>query len=77
MKLCLCKHVEIKELERFGFEDGLFIRRDENDEIIYTVIVTKKEKNIIIQTADSVIGASLQCLIYDLTKAGLVYKEGN
>lgn len=74
MRLRLCKNIELKDLEKFGFQNGVFTRTDKNENVIYQVVITRNNKNVQVYTNNGVICGSLQCLIYDLTKDGYVYK---
>ena len=74
MKLRLCKNIDLKDLEKFGFKDGVFIRKDKNGNVIYKVVITKNNRNVQVYTLNGAIAGSLQCLIYELTKADYVYE---
>lgn len=74
MRLRLCKNIDLKDLEKFGFKDGVFIRKDKNGNVIYKVVITKNNKNVQVYTLNGIIAGSLQCLIYELTKADYVYE---
>jgi len=69
-------NVELKELEKFGFENGIYTRV-KNGNILYMVIITSTHRYLQIRHcyADSISG-SLQTLLYDLIQAGLVEKIG-
>ncbi len=74
MRLRLNKNVELKDLEPFGFKNGIYERVTANGTGLYKVVITRNNKNIQVYTANGIIAGSLQCLIYDLTKANLVHK---
>lgn len=74
MYLRLKEGVELKELEPFGFKEGIYAHKDVSGMREYLVFVSAINRNIQIRAIDGFIAGSLQCLIYDLTKEGLVYK---
>ena len=73
--LKLKENVDLKELEKFGFVNGNYVRKLEN-KYLYRVFVTRTHRYIQIQVFEpSSIAGSLQTLIYDLTKANIIEKE--
>lgn len=69
-------NVDLKELEKYGFKNGIY-ERMKNDTLLYWVVITSKHRYI--QIRSNVCGfiniaGSLQDLIYDLINAGLVEK---
>lgn len=66
--------VDLKELEKFGFENGVFTRKL-GGEYLYQVVITKTHRLVQIRTyGRGIIAKSLQDLLYDLIQAGLVEK---
>lgn len=66
--------VNLKELEKFGFEKGVFTRTLEGKPL-YQVVITKKHRYIQIRVFSCAsIAKSLQELLYNLIQAGLVEK---
>lgn len=72
-RLRLKKCYTEKDLEKYGFVNGLYTRKLD-DEILYQVVCTTRNKNIQIHTNACTIARSLQLLIYDLIVDGLVEK---
>ena len=73
--LKLKENVDLKELEKFGFVNGNYVRKLEN-EYLYRVVVSRNHRYIQIQVFEpSIIAGSLQTLIYDLTKSDIIEKE--
>ena len=66
-------NVDLKELEKFGFESGIY-KRIKNGNLLYMVIITNTHRYLQIRNAHCDIAGSLQILIYDLIQAGLVEK---
>jgi len=74
--LKLKDNVDLKELEKFGFvnENGSYrYERIMSDGLVYVLYLTKNHKYIQIEIIQPcIIAGSLQCLLYDLIKDGLV-----
>lgn len=74
--LRLKENVDLKKLKKYGFEceDGVWKYFREIDGIVcYYVVVTMKHHNIqIVVNEPCRIAGTLQCLLYDLIKDGLV-----
>ena len=67
-------NVNLKELEKFGFKNGIYTRIV-NDRIAYKVYITSTHHYIQIRCFECfVIAESLQVLLFDLIQAGLVEK---
>ena len=63
-----------KDLEKYGFINGVILREKDN-QYLYRICVTKNHKYIQIETYSSCfIAGRLQCLLYDLIVDGLVEK---
>lgn len=79
-KLMFNPEKDIKELEKYGFkkkyENCYEYIREIKDIPVYRVYTTLKHKYIQIEILEpSKIAGSLQVLLYDLIKVGLVVKE--
>ena len=72
-------NVDLKELEKYGFEKDIFggytkIRRIE-ETIVYTMRITPTNRYLQINLFDrAIIASSLQTTIYDLIQDGLIEK---
>ncbi len=66
-------NVDLKELEKFGFKNGIYQRIIKGN-LSYMVVVTSTHRYLQIKYAQGHIAGSLQTLIYDLIEAGLVEK---
>lgn len=76
-KLRLKDGITEKDLEKYGFKNGVLTKfADEKNgiaELIYHIVVTRRNKNIQITTGSGfTIAASLQLIIYQLTVDGMV-----
>ena len=72
-------NVDLKELEKYGFEfcDREFYRYDRTIDgtLAWTLYITKTHHNIQIKVYEPcTMAKELQCLLYDLIKADLVEK---
>lgn len=72
-RLRLKKCYTEKDLEKYGFCNGVYSRWID-EQLLYQVICTPRNKNIQIHTNACTIARSLQLLIYDLIVDGLVEK---
>ena len=71
-KLRLTKGATEKDLEPFGFANGVYTRKI-SGKILYRIVITYNHKNLQIEIVQpGLISGSLQCLIYKLIKAHLV-----
>ena len=68
--------IQLKELEKFGFENNVYTRKfDSEDGIAYQVVITRHHHYLQIRNGHfGNIAGSLQDLFYDLIQAGLVDK---
>lgn len=78
-KLKIKDNVDLKELEKFGFikniQGNYIYKRILKNKLFYIVYTTSTNKNIQIEILEpGTISSSLQLLIFNLTKAGLVEK---
>ncbi len=68
-------NVDLKELEKFGFEDNVFTKKGLCGEILYQVVITSTHHYLQIRRAYfSNVASSLQDLFYDLIQANMVEK---
>ena len=68
-------NVDLKELEKFGFENGSLCRYIDG-RLVYMIVITSTHHYIQIRTYDpSIIAKSLQEKLFDLIQASLVEKE--
>ena len=74
MRLRLKPEVKISDLTEYGFKNGIYTRENPDHPYypLYELVVTRNHRYLQLSTNSATIAGSLQCLIYQLTKDGLV-----
>ena len=72
--LKLKNEYSIKELEKFGFVDGVYTKKN-GDKYLYSIYFTNKNRNLFVEFYDSCrVFSELQTLIFNLCEKGFLEK---